>query len=63
MTFQLALVHESAMTNTDAANVIASLVGKNERTVWEWKYTFLKSDGNFPDSKQGKYQREGFSGN
>ena len=59
MTLQLALVHESAMTNTDAANVIASLLGKNERTVREWKYIFCKNDGSFPDSKQGKYQRQG----
>jgi len=59
MTLQLALVYESAMTNTDAANVIASLIGRSERTVREWKYDFFKNGGDFPDSKQGKYQREG----
>ena len=59
MTLQLALVHESGLTNTDAANVIASLVGRSERTVREWKYIFFKNNGNFPDSKQGKYQRDG----
>lgn len=42
-----------------AADSIASLVGKTERTVREWRYMFFSSNGEFPDSEQGKYQRQG----
>ena len=43
----------------DAADCIATLVGKNERTVREWRSLFVNNEGNFPESQQDKYCREG----
>jgi len=39
--------------------VIGDLINKSDRTVREWRATFLYNDGCFPDSLQGKYQRKG----
>ena len=47
---------------TFAAKVIGDLVGKSERTVREWRGTFLCNDGSFPGSLQGKYQQTGVLG-
>ena len=44
---------------TFAAKVIGDLINKSDRTVREWRATFLCNDGCFPDSLQGKYQRNG----
>ena len=44
---------------TFAAKVIGDLINKSDRTVREWRATFLCNDGCFPDSLQGKYQRKG----
>ena len=44
---------------TFAAKVIGDLIGKSDRTVREWRGTFLCNDGSFPGSLQGKYQRTG----
>ena len=42
-----------------AADLIASMIGKTERTVRDWKYSFIANDGSFPESQQGKYRRQG----
>ena len=34
-------------------------MGKNERTIREWKYSFVENGGSFPESQQGNYRREG----
>ncbi len=44
---------------TEAAKLIARVLGKSDRTIREWKAVFRDNDGCFPDSLQGKYQREG----
>ena len=44
---------------TEAAKVIGSVLGKSDRTVREWRSTFIGNKGEFPDTLQGKYQREG----
>ena len=44
---------------TDAAKVIAQVIGRCDRTVRQWRKTFITNNGSFPDSLQGKYQREG----
>ena len=59
MTLHYSLVCVSGVSQTDAAQCIASLISKNERTVREWRYIFFKNEGNFPDNQQGKYRRQG----
>ena len=59
MTLHYALVVMNGTKQTSAANQIADIIGKNERTVREWKHSFFHNDGTFPDSQQGKYQRQG----
>lgn len=59
MTLHYALVVLNGVKQTDAANQIANLILRNERTVREWKYSFFQHEGSFPDSQQGKYQRQG----
>ena len=49
-------LHYPIMT---AAGLIGDLLGKGERTVWEWRSKFLENKGCFPESLQGKYQRQG----
>ena len=44
---------------TDASKWIADLTGKCERTIREWRATFIKNKGSFPDTLQGRYQRSG----
>lgn len=44
---------------TDAAKVIAQVIGRCDRTVRQWRKDFITNNGSFPDSLQGKYQREG----
>ena len=44
---------------TDAAQVIAQVIGRCNRTVRQWRKVFVINNGSFPDSLQGKYQREG----
>ena len=44
---------------TRASQIIADLVGKSDRTVREWRATFLANSGSFPETLQGKYQRTG----
>ena len=59
MTLHYALVVINGAKQTSAANQIADIIGKNERTVRGWKHSFFHNDGTFPDSQQGKYQRQG----
>ena len=47
------------MKKTDASVLIAELSGKGERTVREWRATFVTNKGSFPDTLQGKYPRTG----
>lgn len=42
----------------NAANIIAQVIERSDRTVREWRKVFI-NEGSFPDSLQGKYQREG----
>ena len=44
---------------TDVAQVIAQVIGRCNRTVRQWRKIFVINNGSFPDSLQGKYQREG----
>ena len=44
---------------TDAAKVIAQVIGRCDRIVRQWRKDFITNNGSFPDSLQGKYQREG----
>ena len=59
ITLHYALVGVSGVPQTTAAALISSLIGKSERTVREWKYDFLSNGGQFSDTEQGKYRREG----
>ena len=55
--YMLVSVHN--VKPSHAAESISSLIGKDERTIREWRYKFFKNQGEFPDSEQGKYQRHG----
>ena len=44
---------------TDAAELIGRFIGRSDRTVREWRVTFNSNRGTFPDTLQGKYQRDG----
>ena len=44
---------------TEAAKVIGTVIGKSDRTVREWRSMFIANMGEFPDTMQGKYQRDG----
>ena len=44
---------------TDATKLITKGIGRCDRTVRQWRKTFITNKGSFPDSLQGKYQREG----
>ena len=43
----------------DAAELIGRVLGRSDRTIREWRVTFNSNRGNFPDTLQGKYQRDG----
>ena len=43
----------------DAAKLIGEVLGKGERTIREWRAKFIDNRGKFPESLQGKYQRQG----
>ncbi len=58
MALHYTLVVLNGATQTDAANQIADLISRNERTVREWSYSFIEHECSFPDSQLGKYQRE-----
>ena len=53
------LLNQCGVLQTAAASKIATLIGKGKRTVREWRSTFFKNAGSFPDSEKGHYQRKG----
>ena len=59
ITLHYALVEVNSFPSNKAADLIASLVGKTERTVRDWKYSFISNNGSFPETQQGKYRRQG----
>ena len=44
---------------TYAAEVIGKVLGRSDRTIREWRVSFNANKGTFPDTMQGKYQRDG----
>ena len=44
---------------TDAAEMIGKVLRRSDRTVREWRVSFNANKGTFPDTMQGKYQRDG----
>lgn len=59
ITLHYALVEVNNLPSNKTADLIASFMGKSERTIREWKYSFIENGGSFPESQQGKYIREG----
>lgn len=55
ITLHYAMVELSDLPCGSTTDLIASFLGRTERTIREWKY----NSGSFPDSQQGKYRREG----
>ena len=53
------LVNKLYFPLTEAARIISDVIGKSDRTVREWRTTFIANDGTFLDTLQGKYQRTG----
>ncbi len=57
------LCHFSAkhhgMKATESAQLAASFVGKNDKTVRRWRTGVLRNKGVLPQSKQGRYERKG----
>ena len=59
LTLHHVLVNIYGVTKRNAAEMIGNLIGKNERTVREWRKFFNDNGGSFPDSEQGHYRRQG----
>ena len=59
LTLHHVLVNIYGVTKRNAAEMIGNLIGKNERTVREWRKSFNDNGGSFPDSEQGHYRRQG----
>ena len=53
------LVSDFNFTWTNAAQCTANLIGKCERSVRKWRSELIENNGEFPESKQGRYQRSG----
>ena len=53
------LVNTLHFPMTSSSQLIAELIKKSDRTVREWRATFLANSGSFPETLQGKYQRTG----
>ena len=53
------LIHLLKLSQMDAAKMIANIKGKGERTIHGWRVTFLVTNGTFPDSQWGKFERSG----
>ncbi len=47
------------MKATESAQLAASFVGKNDKTVRRWRTGVLRNKGVLPQSKQGRYERKG----
>ena len=48
-----------SFTETHAAEYAAKMVYKSDRTVRQWRTDLVHNGGEFPDTKQGRYQRTG----
>ena len=53
------LVSRMHIQVSNASKLNGEMVEKSDRTVREWKATFLTNGNSFPDTLQGKYQRRG----
>ena len=53
------LGRQFSMKDTEAAVLVAQMVGKSDRTIRQWRSDLVGNDGEMPESQQGKYQREG----
>ena len=56
------LVTINGMSQSGAADVISSIIGKSERTFREWKYDFIKNKGFFSGTEQGSTNGKGLFG-
>ena len=54
------LAQHFSMKETEAAELTAVKIGKSDSTVRQWRSDLVNNDGVMPESKKGKYQREGF---
>ena len=52
-------VKHHGMKLTTSAELVASVIGKNEKTVRRWRTALIQNKGDLPESKQGKYERKG----
>ena len=52
-------VNEHGVLMTPASESIGKALNMSGRTIREWRASFLANDGCFPDTLQGKYQRQG----
>lgn len=43
------------LSQMDAAEMIANIIGKGEQTICGWRTNFLVNNGTFPDSQWGKF--------
>lgn len=50
---------EFAFTESRAAETTAKIINKADKTSRHWRTDLITNDGNFSESKQGKYQRSG----
>ncbi len=48
-----------SMQATEAAQLVASIVGRADKTVRRWRTGLIKNKGKLPKSKQGRFVREG----
>ena len=53
------LVKELAFTATRAAELTATVINKNDKTVRRWRTDLFANGGSFSESSQGRYQRTG----
>ena len=47
---------------TEAAKLIGNVIVKSDRTVREWRATFIANEGEFPDTMQGNISEREFCG-
>ena len=45
-----------SFTETSAAEYVATMVKKSDRSVRRWRSEVIDNDGVFPESQQGRYQ-------
>ena len=52
-------VKHHGMKSTEASELIAGVIGKNDKTIRIWRNALMRNKGELPESKQGKYTRRG----